>query len=503
MRRVRAGLLLAMAGLVLAGCGDPDLWARYRAERGFWRARRLIDRVQLNPGAATAADYAPAAAAFRAVTAGFPAAEWASPGRSRAPLARDVATIVGRAAIALARVDEMQGRLDAALAGYVRAQADFAAMRPVALEAALARAAAFERAGRDSAATEVYAEIAGQFPMIDPESGASILPVMDAPLRVARDQARAGRVAAADSTLWGAERRFTSELGHQRGRAPAPDLWVRLAKARMARGRTEGALEALRGALSEPVSGADAAEMVLTLAEYCVEGGRPDSAFAYTDWAERAFGDPIRAQSMVLAARAWERRGSPDSAVAAWGRFLDAYPGAVSAGSVARFQRGRLLEQLGRWEQARSEYRTLMVLNPTHELAFDALRRMVGWHASHGEKELARIEGRRGLEALDRLIVTHRDERVLQLARLTRADLLVAIEDWVPACGALAEVWDRYGDSPLGARAGLLAADLAERRLHDTARAAQLYRDLAERARGDAERLQARDALGRLARGRG
>jgi tetratricopeptide (TPR) repeat protein len=495
-------LVLAMVALVLAGCGDPDLWARYRAERGFWRARRLIDRIQLKPGTATAADYAPAVAALRAITAGFPAAEWTSPARLHAPLARDVATIAGRAAIAFSRVDEMQGRLEVAIVGYARAEADYAALPLVALEAALARAGAFEHAGRDSAATAVYAEIGTRFSLIDPESGVAILPVMDAPLRVARDQARAGHAAAADATLWDAERRYLAELEHQRGRAPALDLWVRLAKARMARGHTQEALDALRGALSEPIASAEAAGLVLTMAEYCVEGGRPDSAFAYTDWAARAFDDGARLQSMVLAARAWERGGPPDSAIAAWGQLLDAYPGEASAGSVARFQRGMLFEHQGRWELARSEYRTLMAMNPTHELAFDAMRRIVDWHASRGEKELARIEGQRGLEALDRMIATNRDEHILQLARLTRADLLVAIEDWAPACGALADAWDRYGDSPLGARAGLLAADVAERRLHDTARAVQLYRDLAERAPGEVDRLRARDALGRLERGR-
>src|SRR5207247_997037 len=65
MSRLRAGLAVAAVVLAAAGCGDPQLWARYRAERDFWRARRLVERIELNPRVARAAEFArPAPAAL-------------------------------------------------------------------------------------------------------------------------------------------------------------------------------------------------------------------------------------------------------------------------------------------------------------------------------------------------------------------------------------------------------------------------------------------------------
>jgi len=46
MSRVRAGVAVVAVVLAAAGCGDPLLWARYRAEHDFWRARRLIERIE-------------------------------------------------------------------------------------------------------------------------------------------------------------------------------------------------------------------------------------------------------------------------------------------------------------------------------------------------------------------------------------------------------------------------------------------------------------------------
>ncbi|TMQ72668.1 MAG: tetratricopeptide repeat protein [Candidatus Eisenbacteria bacterium] len=500
MSRLRAGLAVAAVVLAAAGCGDPQLWARYRAERDFWRARRLVERIELNPRVARAAEFARAAAACRAVTTAFPAAAWATPERVGTPIAADVAAVSGQAAIARARLDELAGRTDAAIAGYARAEADYAALPPVALEAVLARAAALERAGRSAEATGAYAGIIGRFPLVDPVSGRSVLAAMDAPLRVAQDQTRAGQTAAADATLRAAEARYAAELERQDGRPPGFDLWVRMAQVRRMTGRTEAALEALRHAMGQP--GASRPAMVVRLAETCVEGGLPDSALVYAAWAERGF-EPVRPRALVLAARAWELKGPPDSAIVAWGRYLDAYPTAVDTSSLARFQRGRLYEDLGRWPLARSEYRALIARDPTHALAFEAIRRIPAWHAAHGETAEARIEGRGALEDLDRLIGSHRDARVLQQARAARAQVLLAMGDWAAASTALGELWDHYGDTPVGADAAFQAAELNERQLHDVTKAVALYRELAEHAALDADRRRAQDQLARLGRGRG
>src|SRR5262249_46972627 len=89
-RRVSRVLLFVIASLALSGCGDPTLWARYRAERAFWHARRLVERVQVIPRLVKPRDLDEATAAFQRIADEFPPSQWAGADRVRGPRARGV-----------------------------------------------------------------------------------------------------------------------------------------------------------------------------------------------------------------------------------------------------------------------------------------------------------------------------------------------------------------------------------------------------------------------------
>ena len=54
----------------------------------------------------------------------------------------------------------------------------------------------------------------------------------------------------------------------------------------------------------------------------------------------------------------------------------------------ARYERARLLEDLGRWDQARGEYHALAGAAPAHPLALESLLRVVRHYLARGEREL-------------------------------------------------------------------------------------------------------------------
>jgi tetratricopeptide (TPR) repeat protein len=192
-----------------------------------------------------------------------------------------------------------------------------------------------------------------------------------------------------------------------------------------------------------------------------------------------------------------------DSALAAYARFLDAYPNSGEPVFAARFRRAELLEHSGRWEQARSEYRALATLSPTHELSLRSSERIVAHHLSRGETELGRIEAQRSLEQLDRLIGTVSDGATLARIRHVRARTLLAIGSFEEAFQALEEIWSRHGDGELGATAGFMAARVAKEKLRDPERARRLYQELAARSHSAADQETARAELSRLRRERG
>ncbi|MBI5709893.1 MAG: hypothetical protein HZC42_06250 [Candidatus Eisenbacteria bacterium] len=506
MRRARSTLracTLAVAALLaLAGCGDSALWARWRAERGLARAERLLARVQVNPRLAPEADVARAAAACRRLVAEFPPAAWAGPAGRSTP-GREIVTASGRAALALARLDALRGRTDAALEGYARVRTEWSEVLPVAIEAAVSRARLLERSGRVDEAVAAWLDLAHDFPPAEPQSGRPLPEVMDAPLFAARDRLARGERAAADSLLRDAERTWTDAAARERGRPAAPELWVRLADARTARGDAAGARDALRQALAEPAGGVLAPRLVLTLAQRALEAGAPDTALAYTAWAERGFGGAAAPEARQIAARAWEVAGRPDSALEAWERVLDAGPASEDEDAGARFERARLLESLGRWEQARGEYRALASGLPTHRLAFAALLRIVRHHRSRGEHTLAGMEARHALEAVDALIASQHDDSIQVRAGQARAEILFETGDETRACGTLAGLVRRYPAAALDPALLLRAAGAAETRLANPDLALEFYRDLAARAADPELRRRARGAADRLRRAPG
>jgi tetratricopeptide (TPR) repeat protein len=496
MGRALALLVLALA---VAGCGGGGLWARWRAERGAWRAQRAVERVEINPGLASAADWTRAEAACRSVTADFPARAWSARARSGEALALDVLAASGRAALLRARLEALHERPQEALADYLRVQEEYRAVPALSLGAAVARARLLAGLGRPEEAEAAWGAIAADYPPADPRTGEVFDAVLDAPLLLARERRARGDPGGADSVLHAAEAIYLRLLPAQRGQPAAPALWVRVSEARAARGDATGSREALRRALADPQGGPLAPQLVLALARRALEGAQPDTALAYAAWAARDFAGAVRPAALHLAAQAWRARGLPDSALRTYEQILEEGIGDLDAAVEARFERARLLESLGRWDQARGEYHALASAAPTHPLAFEAMLRVVRYHLGRGEQGLGLAEARHSLGALDALIASQQDDAVQVRAGEARARLLFETEDFRGGCGALAALLRRYPEAPLDAALLARAGEEAEERLDDADLALELYRAAAVRAADPELRRHARAAAGRLA----
>jgi tetratricopeptide (TPR) repeat protein len=487
---------LAFAALLVPGCGDPDLWERWQAERAFLGARRIVERVRVQPELATDAQWQAGERAFRRISERWPASRWLPRSRARGP-ARDVALIAGRSAIEAGRLLELRGRAGEALEVWARAELEWGSLPEVGLEIEVVRARAYERMGRDRDALEAWIRLSA-LPLADDPAAGVFPAVLDAPLLAARGLAAGGRERAADSLLELASARYRAALRPLAGSPAAPEVLLRLSDARASLGDLDGALAALRAALAEPAGRDIATRLVLALAQRSLEFGRPESALVYTAWIASQFGGRGLPSGMVLEARAREALGPADSALAAWQRVLDAYPDLPESAAEARFRRGEVYERDGRWEPARSEWRALAASQPGHALALEALVRIALHHAGRGEDELARIEARRGVEILDQLIATHHDPDVSFGAQYARARLMTLAGPPRAAADALVELWREAPFRPEAAAAALQAADLVATELGDRAWARALAAEVAERAFAEESRRAARETLTRL-----
>ncbi len=469
-------LLLALAG----GCGDPALWARWQAQRSLFRTRSLEHRMLARGAPET--DFDRIEGRYRALLEEFPPERWA-PAIPDTGVASEVALASGRAGLALAGSEARRGRLSAAAEDLGRLEPRVARLPEILVAARTARHDALAQLGRFDEALAERVAVAAMDPLADPARVEPPPEVLEAPLQLAAELRARGRDVDARGALRDADARFTSAFEHaQPGARQAMALG--LSAVRAARGDATGALAPLRRQLLVSGSGL-VAEWAEVMGACALEAGSPDSALVYAHWAMRT--DDTRrvaGQALLVAARAWERLGRRDSALATYDLALARWrePGAI--GPTLLLRRAELLESLGQWELSQSQYIALAAKYPSHAFALMSGQRIVTHHLEHGEPELARLAGAAFLASLERLLATNRDPDVQRQARAARAGLLVDLGRLPEAEDALLDQWRRYPADSAARQAGIRAATLARHRPGGGARADSILAALRRSAFG-------------------
>ena len=487
-RTVAASLLLLP---LIAGCGDPNLWARWRAERALWDAHRQADRVLLRPGGPAGADWALLERRFQAALDEFPAKRWVPLAGSAGP-ARDVAAASGDAALVLGELSARQGRDEQAVERWRQVIRQYAPLPEVVLEARRAQAQALGRLGRHEEKLIVLRAVVDSTPLVDTRTRQLRTTVLTTTRQLARELQDMGRDAEAAEVLRGAEQRFSESL-RRPGTPDRASLAVALSDVRAALGDTPGSLAALRDALSL-ASASQRSTRLLALAEQALTLGAPDSVFAYAGWAATLNGSrQVAAPAMLLVARAFEARGQVDSSLAAYDTLFERFSSLGPFEAETRYRRGLLLEKSGRWELARGEFRTLAASLPSHPLAFQGLRRVVQHHLDRGEFDLARVEGDATLGNLSRLLLNNHDPLVQREARGVSAEVLLALGRMAMAESSLVDLWQRFPGDSATEDAALRSARIAQHLPGGADRARELFDEL-RRTAGNATVRQAADA---------
>lgn len=485
---------LSMAVLpFLTGCGDPDVWARWRAERALWNAHRRADRVLLRPDGPRAQDWAMLERRFSTALEQFPAERWAPLARGGGA-ARDVAAASGDAALVLGELAARQGRHDQAVKLWRAVAADYSTLPDVVLEARLSTAEALAQLGRHDEKLETLRAVVDSTPLVDARTRQLRTRMLTTTRWLARELQESERGEEATTVLRNAERRFSAALARP-GTPDKPALAVALSDVRSALGDVPGSLAALRQALGSAPA-AQAPTRVLALAEQSLALRAPDSVFAYARWAstlDRNRG--VAGPALLLMAAAFEQQGRSDSALANYDALFSRWESLGPLEARTRYRRGVLLERLGRWELARGEFRTLAASSPTDPLAFQGLRRIVQHHIDRGEFDLARVEGDATLRNLRHLVVTNRDPVVQREARVVQSELLLSLGQVATAESSFVDLWRRFPGDSTTEDGALRAARIAEHLPDGTDRARELYRELRRDARNATVRHSADVAL--------
>jgi tetratricopeptide (TPR) repeat protein len=456
-----------LLGILLAGCGDEALWSRWQAESALWHARALEHRV-------LGREQPPAAALDRvertlqAVVDRFPASAWVPRAQAAGP-ARDVAVASARAALDLALVRARRGFDADAIERLERIERDDAPLIGVVVQARQARIDVLERLRRYDEAMAERLALAATDPLGEPGAG-PIAAVLLAPFDLAVRLRSSGRDAEADAELAAADARLTRAMGRV-GPGGLNQIADALSRVRSARHDAPGALAVLRSAMRADDTHR-APYYLRAMAMRALDGGAPESVFAYARWAASLSGSrEVAGSAWFVAGQAWESLGRPDSAIANYEGVLRQWLDPGTLGPEVRFREGRLLERMGEWERAQGAYIALQARYPSDPLAFESAKRVVAWHMAHAEPEMARVAGGQAIQNLERALLGNLDPTVQRQGRAARADLLLALGRLTEAEEGLLDLWRRFPEDSLAEDAGLRAARLAEQRPGGAARA--------------------------------
>ena len=499
-RIARAALAASFAACVLgalAGCGgDPDLWARYHAERLLWKARRAVAIAQLGLHDPAGKAAAGATQALDRVVRAYPPERWATGDALERPRARDVARLSGAAALLRASLDERAEHDAAAELRYANAALAYAAIESVAVAARVGSARVLERLGRNDAAAAAWIGLAQHAGELDSAGVAPWSARLAAPAEAVRLLRLLGRGAQAESVRASAATRLAAAAGRFAGTPVADDLWDTLAQLQRQSSRYAEARAAMRAALSEPGADECRPERVLELAILSREARLPDTALVYATWAARDFAGPVALEATRALAHAWEDAGVADSALAVYKRLIEGLPPLGDLAARARLDRARLLDAMGHWEAARAELRALAMMQPTHPCGVAALVEIVRHHVREHESVFAAVETKHAMDTFEHMLATQGDPGVRLETMMARAEVYALTGRPLDAQREYAGAWRQQRSLAAAAMAGWRAARMADSALGDPPAARELYLELARHAADLDVRWQARQHLG-------
>jgi len=499
-----SGLLVLVSAL--SGCGYEQEGEQYRAERAFYEANRASQRLDVNRELVSSTDLLEVADRYRAVgdTFDHALADGDTVGASESEIA--VALLAARAHLAAAgyyyQAEEYGLALD--VARGVRERLGWATGPSVDAQRAIART--LTRQGETEAAIQALWRLAEEHDPIAPGGDRIRDAVFNAPTQAVQLERSFGDSMRVRDAARRAERYYADVSASAAGTFPALLADLNRGSLLSGLGDWEAAVTILEGALlgySEDVmSDVDAARIAHNLARLYLEDERDlDLGRSRLEIARERGGDgEVSAEATMTLARLAGREGDHERALELFADVVDRFEQvnlpdqgrlrsvaeemaareaarkAARYAPLARFSRGRILEQEGRWEEALSEYRALEATHPRRPEAFEVPFVIAAHYRKTGATELADSVLRRAGERFRELIARGGDEVLLSYRALIRVE--IERSRWSAAIDAMTEFARAYPGRREAALALLDAARLTREHLSDQDRFLELVSEV-------------------------
>ena len=467
--------LIFFIAILAAGCaGDPDLSARFEAERAMWKANAEVKRLSIRPELVTEASWRNAVEQFVSIPSRHPA-------RGKNATSEELRAIHAYALLAAARIYGSLGDSVAMLDTYARIETEYKDLPMVSGQVAFARGRVAETRGDWNGALTAYADVLSR---VAPRSGDPGVAgaVLELPLRMSRIKvvsARDSSMAFRQQVYRDAERTY-QDLIDKADTLTALDARAYMAEVAADQGDwtraarylsdLETALAGMKPAPKDPASARYSLAQLQLRSKESPETFQATLRSLITKYPE----SPFAVQSRISLAYSLAQTGKVEEALQSLEAVGKAENAPEDLAGQALLLKAQILDRSGRWTEAQQILHALPVDHPLTEAALLAPVEIVRHYERLGDEAAAASALEKAEAAYRDFLVRYPTGPVSVMAQEKLARTLASQKRYDLAVAEFVRLGEALGPQPAGAQYLVAAAQLAVRELGDTTRAAEI-----------------------------
>ena len=458
--------LILLISLSLLGCSrESSILPRYKAEKAFFKAGKLYQRILINPALARKDDYNRTIEAYRRVI-GF---------QGQGKELRDLAT---RARLQIAQLWLAQKDYLRAIAVYRQVLEGNKGRPNLQALVGLSIARTYEEMGDLKKAIEEYTELAESLLAAGERPQRELLSV---PLKVPRLYRRLGK-RAEDKYGW-ARGLYQGIVAHWPESPLALLAQNQIALSYADQGEWRKAADALEKIGQKYPQSPLLPQILYTAANiYAQRLQAPERALKTYQRILKGYPQhPLGGEVLLSMGRVYLQERKPEKARESFQKVIKDFPKDISSSAEAQFGIGSSYEAEGKWDQALNEYRWVIDKYPNTQAALRVPLYLADYYSRKKMDELAKQEYKRAVKTYQRMVESSPKSLFAAYAQERIAQCYIHQRKWKKATSSLWALTRDYPSSPPVADGLLVLGMLYESQLQDNPGARQAYNEFLRR----------------------
>ncbi len=460
---------LFILGLLVGCARESSILPRYKAEKAFFKAGKLYQRILINPNLAQKEDYSRTIEAYRKVI-----------GFQDQDKGRGLEDLTTKARLKIAQLYLAQGEYQQTIDEYQKLLNDTKQDKDLQAFVRLSLAQTYEGMGDLHKAIEEYRTLAESY-LSSPPQNKLAQELLPTPLQIPRLYRRLGK-GAANEYSWARE--LYQGIVNRWPQTPLALLAQnQIAISYADQGKWREAVNALEGIVKKYPQSPLLPQILFAAGDiYSEKLNLTDQALrTYQQILDNYPEDPLGGRAELSIGRLYLKKGLPAQARKAFQEVIKKFPKDVNSSAEAQFGIGASYETEGKWDQALNEYRWVLDKYPHTQAALRIPLYLADHYSQAGIENLAKQEYKRAVKTYQGMVEDSPKSLYAAYAQEKIAQCYLHQKRWREAISSL---WSLIRDFPPSRpmiNGYLLLGMVYETKLQDKSGALKVYKEFLRR----------------------